>query len=394
VRLKHAASTLLEAAEVPRDLLLGRYPEFVTGGPLPRGDVPVFVFHSLEPESFGRKIEYLSRNGYVTLSADDYYHGLLGGRPFPERSIVLTFDDGRGSLWSVGAPLLKRFGMRGIVFLVPGRMRSDHGPLGPTLDDVSSGRAPTSAITDRETGDGAFLSWAEVGALARSGVFDFESHTLLHSRIHIAADPVGFVTPEMRRGYAAFDVPLVRDHDIDLLADRVPLGTPILRSAPRTSEELRFFEAADVRAPCVDEVAAGGGEAFFRRPDWQARLRTRLGKARLTGAVETPAEREQAIRLELAEARRLIEEQTGRPPVHLCYPWHASGPTARRLARETGYRSAYWGKVPGVRLTRAGGDPFSIARIGEDYVELLPGRDRRSLLEVLRRKWARRFSPA
>ena len=42
-----------EAFEVPRDLLLGRYPPFVTGGPLPRGHVPVFVFHSLEPESFG-----------------------------------------------------------------------------------------------------------------------------------------------------------------------------------------------------------------------------------------------------------------------------------------------------------------------------------------------------
>src|SRR5688500_1473809 len=105
--------------EVPRDLLLGRYPPFVTGGPLPQGHIPVFVFHSLEPHRFARQLTHLADNGYVTLSADEYAQNLLGGRPAPARAVVLTFDDGRGSLWSVGYPLLRRFGMRGIVFLVP-----------------------------------------------------------------------------------------------------------------------------------------------------------------------------------------------------------------------------------------------------------------------------------
>src|SRR5262249_43501738 len=54
--LKRLARHAREAFEVPRDLLLGRYPDFVTGGALPKGQVPVFVFHSLEPESFGRKL--------------------------------------------------------------------------------------------------------------------------------------------------------------------------------------------------------------------------------------------------------------------------------------------------------------------------------------------------
>jgi peptidoglycan/xylan/chitin deacetylase (PgdA/CDA1 family) len=107
--------------------------------------------------------------------------------------------------------------------------------------------------------------------------------------------------------------------------------------------------------------------------------------------VETPDERAQAIRSELADARRQIEEHTGKPAVHLCYPWHVAGPTARRLAAEVGYQTAFCGKVPGVPVTRAGGDLQSIARIGEDYVELLPGRGRATLSEVLRRKWARRF---
>ena len=38
MRLVHQ---IRESWEVPRDIVLRRYPPFVTGGPLPRGDVPV-----------------------------------------------------------------------------------------------------------------------------------------------------------------------------------------------------------------------------------------------------------------------------------------------------------------------------------------------------------------
>ena len=106
---------------MPRDLLRGRYPPFVTGGELPRGDVPVFVFHGAEPDSFSRKLAHLAENGYVTLSADEYVAVLRGQRKPEERAVVLTFDDGRGSVWSVAAPLLRRHGMKAVVFLVPGR---------------------------------------------------------------------------------------------------------------------------------------------------------------------------------------------------------------------------------------------------------------------------------
>jgi hypothetical protein len=77
--------------------------------------------------------------------------------------------------------------------------------------------------------------------------------------------------------------------------------------------------------------------------------------------------------------------------MHLCYPWHVSGPTARRLARELGYLTSFCGKVPGVPITLPGGDPHAVARIGEDYLELLPGQGRSDIAEVLRHKWVRRL---
>jgi peptidoglycan/xylan/chitin deacetylase (PgdA/CDA1 family) len=382
---------LEEAWEVPRDLLLGRYPPFVTGGPLPRGDVPVFVFHGAEPRSLERKLRYLAENRYETLSADEYLGVLTGERDAPERAVLLTFDDGRGSVWSVAQPLLARYGMKAVVFLVPGRMASRPGPLAPTWADVEAGRVGADTVLGGESRDGALLSWEEVEALARTGLFDFQSHTLTHGRVHVAPRVEGFVTPASRRGYDAFDQPLLRRGDDDLLGEEAPLGAPLLRSAPRTAEVLRLFEDEGARQACMERVASEGGPAFFDRPGWEERLRRCLPRRPLSGRVETPEERSRALRRELTEAKRLIEERTARAVTHLCYPWHAFGPTAERLALEAGYRTAFCGKVRGVPLTRPGGDPRRIARLGEDYVELLPGRGRSSLVDVLRHKWRRRF---
>ena len=221
--LRSIGRSAREAWEVPRDLLLGRYPAFVTGGGLARGEVPVFVFHEAEPASFARQLEHLSRNGYTTLSIDEYLAVLRGSLKAPERAVLLTFDDGRGSVWSVAAPLLRQHGMRAVVFLVPGRV--------PT-------HAPRAASEHA-----ALLSWQEIDTLVRGGLIDFQSHTLLHARVHTGPALAGFVTPQSQRGYDAFDQPLVRDGERDLVGAEVPLGTPLLQSSPRTSEDLRFFEA-------------------------------------------------------------------------------------------------------------------------------------------------------
>jgi hypothetical protein len=215
---------------------------------------------------------------------------------------------------------------------------------------------------------------------------------LTHGRVHTAPQVAGFVTPAARRGFGPLDVPLLSFDGQDRLAGDVPLGTPFFRSEPRLTESLRFFEDETLRERSVQLVGDEGGEGFFHRAGWQRTLRRVLAEQKVHGRVETATERTESIRRELAAAKEAISERLGHDTVHLCYPWHASGPTARRLAREVGYRTIFCGKVRGKTITMPGDSPHAIARVGEDYVELLPGLGRATLSAILRRKWRRRLA--
>ena len=55
-----------DAGRLLRDLMT-RDPAFVRGGGLDASDIPVFTFHSLEPRSFERRMEFLCDAGYQAI---------------------------------------------------------------------------------------------------------------------------------------------------------------------------------------------------------------------------------------------------------------------------------------------------------------------------------------
>ena len=211
-----------------------------------------------------------------------------------DRAVVLTFDDGRGSVWSVAAPAAaaaRHEGRR----LPRARPRSPPARDRSRRPGTTSRRAgPTAAaVLRREDGEGALLSWEEVEALARTGLFDFQSHTLRHARVHTRPQLAGFVTPRSRRGYDAFDQPLLREGDRDLLGEEAPLGAPLLRSAPRTSEAPALLRGPGGRGPRASPRSPSqGGEGFFAALRLGGRACGALfGRTRVAGRLETAEER-------------------------------------------------------------------------------------------------------
>ncbi|MEU9008430.1 polysaccharide deacetylase family protein [Streptomyces sp. NPDC048479] len=147
------------------------------GAGLPQHAAPVVLaYHDVRPDSGGNRyvvtphqldaqLTALRAAGYRTLTADQFVSYFQGGA-VPRRSVLLTFDDGTDGLWRYADRILERHHQHATSFLISGRV-GKHRPY--------------------------YLSWEEVGRMARSGRWDFQDHTHdLHSR--------GVVGPDGRKG--------------------------------------------------------------------------------------------------------------------------------------------------------------------------------------------------
>ena len=137
----------------------------------PVTSLPVLTFHSIEdtpsvisfaPRVFLRGLTKLHEHGYQALALAEAAARMGRGDAVPERSVVLTFDDGYKSVYDEAFPILKRYGMSATIFLTVGTDRAQK----------SSRRLPT--LCGRP-----MLSWGEIREMARCGM-SFGAHTLTH----------------------------------------------------------------------------------------------------------------------------------------------------------------------------------------------------------------------
>lgn len=66
---------------------------------------------------FTAQLDWLRTNGWHVLQAGEFLRGLLDPGTLPERSALLTFDDGYQSMATVALPCLQRFGFPAVVFV-------------------------------------------------------------------------------------------------------------------------------------------------------------------------------------------------------------------------------------------------------------------------------------
>lgn len=108
--------------------------------------------------SFADQMRYLAEAGYRTLSLDEYVEIRAGRMQRPAKSVIVTFDDGYESNYTLAFPAIRAHGHRATIFVAP------------EPDDYT--RAKVEGI------DG-FLTDAQMRELADGGVA-IQSHTLTH----------------------------------------------------------------------------------------------------------------------------------------------------------------------------------------------------------------------
>lgn len=68
---------------------------------------------------FEEQMAYLHREGYSTITLDEYMNYRRGLSPLPAKPVLLTFDDGFMSNYQYAFPILKKYNQRATIFVTP-----------------------------------------------------------------------------------------------------------------------------------------------------------------------------------------------------------------------------------------------------------------------------------
>ena len=130
--------------------------------------VPILMYHHLSedvtnsemvsPEQFEAQIRALSEAGYTGVSFDELQAYVLRGEPLPEKPVVITFDDGYRSNYTLAYPILQKYSMKATIFAVGVSFGTDH------YKDTDY------AITPH-------FGAAEAAEMTASGLISIQSHT-------------------------------------------------------------------------------------------------------------------------------------------------------------------------------------------------------------------------
>ena len=98
--------------------------------------VPILMYHHLSedvtnsemvsPEQFEAQIRALAEAGYTGISFDELQAYVLRGEPLPEKPVVITFDDGYRSNYTLAYPILQKYGMKATIFAIGVSFGKDH----------------------------------------------------------------------------------------------------------------------------------------------------------------------------------------------------------------------------------------------------------------------------
>ncbi len=125
---------------------------------------------SVSAQDFRRHLDFLKEKRFNVLALGRLHDLLMRRERIPERTVVLTFDDGYQSTFTTAYPLLHSRGFPATVFLA--------------TDFIGNGKA-FDWLPTRSGEEVAPMTWEEVALLHRSGI-EIGSHTAAHTFLPLA----------------------------------------------------------------------------------------------------------------------------------------------------------------------------------------------------------------
>jgi peptidoglycan/xylan/chitin deacetylase (PgdA/CDA1 family) len=169
----------------------------------------------VRPDVFEQQLRFLAERG-LAVSLSDVLAFIAGERSLKDGSVLLTMDDGLGSVATHAAPLMRRYGVPGVAYVTTSLVGLDHRDQGQT---------------DR------YLTWDEVASLPSAGI-EVGSHA--HTHRSLAQMPLAEAIHEGVRSKELLDAHLDRPvtsfaYPYGMRPDETPDTARVLTEAGYTS---------------------------------------------------------------------------------------------------------------------------------------------------------------
>ena len=291
-------------------------------------------FLSVSPVHFENFCSFLSTRNYQTLHLADWYELQNNKAKIKNKHIVLTFDDGYLDNWVFAYPVLKKYGLKGTVFINPEFVDPSSNKR-KNLEDVNFDQKKLQT-TDKL----GFLNWPEIQEMDSSGVMDVQSHSMSHNWyfesdkiIDIYAgqnnyDWLSWIEKPDRKPY----------YMVENQKRFVSYGVPIFENN-RALSIRRYFPDDRLIQEAVSmysDYAGNGALSQENKSKIISRLNS-LAQKNYPGCFETDEEMKKRYRYELFESKQILEKRLNKKINFLCWPGGGYNDLSIQISKEAGY---------------------------------------------------------
>ncbi|MEO7961195.1 MAG: polysaccharide deacetylase family protein [Ginsengibacter sp.] len=111
------------------------------------GQSESFKSYSVSPAQFAEHMKALKDSGYETILPDELYNYLVYGGKLPAKPVMLTFDDTDEEQYSIGAMEMRKYGFKGVYFIMTISINRPRYMSKEQLKDLSETGNPVESHT-------------------------------------------------------------------------------------------------------------------------------------------------------------------------------------------------------------------------------------------------------
>ena len=278
---------------------------------------------SISLDHFETFCKYLVKNQYDTVFLDDWEENSNS-----QKKIALTFDDGYLDNWVYAYPILKKYGLKGTIFVNPEFVQNETN-IRPNLEDVWNNKIDKSKLSPL-----GFLNWSEIKAMQDSGVIDIQSHSMSHNFYSYSNKIVDIYTGQPKYNWLPWILqpkrkPYYINEDQSKFAKD---GYPIFEF-DRALRIRRYIPDNELIEYAINEYSKLGDTK--NKKEFIKKLNEKLSD--FPGEFESNKAIRDRFSYELNKSKDIIQQKLNKPVDYICWPGGGFNQLSLDIANEAGY---------------------------------------------------------